>query len=146
MSRTVTVSDHVAPVIASVKATPNVLWPPDHRLVPVVVSVVATDNSGSASCRISAVASDEPVSGYGAGHTSPDWIVTGNLTLRLREERLPCSDGRVYTITVTCSDASGNAASASATVEVPHDARGRGRDDDGCRDHDRDDDRGRRDH
>jgi hypothetical protein len=123
-TRTVSVVDTRPPTIRSVAASPNVLWPPNHRLVPVVVSVLASDTGGAAACRIVAVHSNEPVNGSGDDDTAPDWTITGDLTLLLRAERSGHGDGRVYTITVRCEDASGNAASATATVNVPHD-RGR---------------------
>jgi uncharacterized protein len=121
ITRTVNVVDTRPPAIRSVAASPNVLWPPNHRLVPVVVSVLASDTGGAAACRIVAVHSDEPVNGCGDGDTTPDWTITGDLTLQLRAERSGHGDGRVYTITVRCEDASGNAASATVTVKVAHD-------------------------
>jgi hypothetical protein len=117
-TRTVKVVDTKPPRIRRVRATPDVLWPPDHRLVPVVVRVDATDAGGVPSCRITQVTSNEPVSGRHAGHTSPDWIITGALTLKLRAERIGPHE-RVYTIHVQCVDPSGNAANAKTTVEVP---------------------------
>src|SRR4029453_8528437 len=43
----VTVNDADPPMITSVSASPDVLWPPNHKMVPVVVSATATDNCGS---------------------------------------------------------------------------------------------------
>ena len=54
-SRTVKVVDTVAPVITSVTASPNVLWPPIHLPFPVKVTVKATDPAGTPSCRITSV-------------------------------------------------------------------------------------------
>jgi hypothetical protein len=108
------------PVIGAVAVTPNVLWPPDHQLVPVTVSASATDNCDPAPvCRITEVASNEPVDGLGDSDTAPDWIITGDLTLSLRAERAGSGVGRLYTITVSCADASGNASEAAALVTVP---------------------------
>jgi predicted extracellular nuclease len=116
-TRTVKVVDRQPPCIQRLRATPDTLWPPDHRLVPVTVKVTATDDAGAPSCRITRVTSNEPVSGRHAGHTTPDWIVTGDLTLKLRAERL---DSRIYSIRVTCGDLSGNTTSATTKVRVPH--------------------------
>ena len=56
--------------------------------------------------------------------TEVDWLITGDLTLELRAERSGRSkEGRVYTITVQCADASGNSSTAEVTVTVPHDQR-----------------------
>jgi hypothetical protein len=76
------------------------------------------DNSRQATCTVG-VTSNEPVNGTGEGDTAPDWAVTDAVSVQLRAERAGTGSGRVYTITVTCRDASGNAAVGSATVEVP---------------------------
>jgi len=57
-------------------------------------------------------------------HTTPDWQVTGDLRLDLRSERTGGGSGRLYTITVQCTDASGNAAAGTVSVSVPHDQGG----------------------
>jgi hypothetical protein len=112
---TVNVVDKQPPTISSVAASPNVLWPPNNKLVPVTVSVSATDNcTPNPVCNITAIASNEPIS-------SGDTQITGNLTANLRAQRLGSGTGRIYTLTVQCTDGSGNASSAPVTVEVPHD-------------------------
>jgi hypothetical protein len=111
------------PVIAALTATPNILWPPNHKMVPVIVSVDVSDNCDSAvlqSCRIINVTSNEPVLGTGDGNTAIDWEITGNLTVNLRAERAGNGTGRTYTITVECTDNGGNTATQSITVTVPH--------------------------
>ena len=118
----VTKGDVTPPVISSVSADSSVLWPPNHKMRSVAVAVVVSDNSDpSPSCSIISVGSDEPVSGKGAGNTSPDWEVTGDSTVDLRAERSGKGDGRVYTIEVDCSDASGNTSTSTTEVTVPHD-------------------------
>ena len=112
---TVTVVDQEAPVISLVSAYPNVLWPPNHKMVPVVLEGDATDNCESA-CQIISVSSNESV-----GKTSPDWIITGDLTVKLRAERFGKGHGREYSITVECTDKSGNSSTATEKVIVPHD-------------------------
>ena len=54
------VVDCTLPVISSAAASPNSLWPPNHKMIPVVVTVTATDDCGAASCGVISVASDEP--------------------------------------------------------------------------------------
>jgi hypothetical protein len=51
---TVTVVDEEAPVISSVSTSPNKLWPPNHKFVPVVLTVDASDNCDS-TCQIISV-------------------------------------------------------------------------------------------
>jgi hypothetical protein len=109
-------ADTTPPTILSVTASPNVLWPPNHKMVPVTITVNATDNvDPNPVSQIVAVKSNQ-------AETSPDWVITGPLTLQLRAERSG-EGARTYTITVRCSDASGNAATADVTVTVPHDQR-----------------------
>jgi hypothetical protein len=112
--------DMTAPVISSVSASPNSLWAPNHKMVPVSVSIVATDNCVTPTCAISSVSSNEPINGLGDGNTSPDWAITSPTTLLLRAERAGVGSGRVYTIGVTCTDGV-NTALGSTTVTVPHD-------------------------
>jgi len=115
--------DAEAPLIIGVVASPDVLWPPNGRLVPVTLSVNVTDNcGGSITAQIVSVTSSEPVTG-GSDTTSPDYIITDSLSVALRAERLESGPGRVYTISVKCTDASGNASTKSVTVTVPHDLR-----------------------
>lgn len=111
------------PNIASVTPTPSSLKPPNHKMVPVTIAVSVTDSCDAnvlASCHIISVSSDEPASGTGDGDASPDWKITGNLTLQLRAERAGSGTGRTYTIGIRCTDNAGNVASASTTVTVPH--------------------------
>ncbi len=118
----VTVRDTTPPVVESVKANPSVLWPPNHQMVPVRVEVKASDACGSVSSRIVSVTSNEPLKGHGDGNTSPDWRITGDLSVELRAERSGPGNGRVYTINVEISDDARNMVTRNITVLVPHDA------------------------
>jgi hypothetical protein len=89
-------------------------------MVPVTVKVDATDNCTIVSTEIISVTSSEPVTG-GSDVTSPDWEITGPLSVNLRAERLQTGPGRIYTVTVRCTDASGNATTRNAQVRVPQD-------------------------
>jgi hypothetical protein len=122
------VVDTKAPEIHSVTAAPSSLWPPNHKMVPVAVTVDVSDVcDGTPSCGIVSVTSNEPVNDIGDGNTEPDWRVTGPLTVELRAERAGPLTGRIYTITVQCTDASGNrSATREVMVTVPHD-QGKGR-------------------
>jgi hypothetical protein len=113
--------DTTPPTITSASASPNTLWPPNHRMVPVTVSVTATDNSGVVpTCQIVSVSSNEPINGLGDGDSAPDWQITGDLSVNLRAERSGMGNGRAYTLTVQCTDGSNNSSSAQTTVSVPH--------------------------
>jgi hypothetical protein len=116
----VTVRDTAAPKIAAATASPSLLWPPDHKMTPVAVSVSASDRCDPAvRCRIESVSSNEPENGQGDGDTSPDWQIMGDLTLKLRAERLGPGNGRVYSIGLRCVDTSGNSAGRTIAVTVP---------------------------
>jgi hypothetical protein len=118
----VTVVDTTPPTINSVVATPDVLWPVNHKMIPVTVTVDVSDIcDATPTCRIVAVTSNEPVDATGDGKTSPDWEIVGDLALKLRAERAGAGNGRVYTITVRCTDDSGNSSTKNVQVSVPHD-------------------------
>jgi hypothetical protein len=118
---TITGGDMEPPTISSVTASPNVLWPANHKMVPVTVTVVAFDNTEVTSCRILSVTSSEPDNGLGDGDTAFDIQTTGDLSLLLRAERSGKGNGRTYTITVKCQDEVGNASTGTVTVTVPRD-------------------------
>jgi hypothetical protein len=120
-TQTVTVGDAHAPTISGLGVSPTQLWPPNHKMRDVAVSYSVSDNCSAAAqltCVLS-VSSNQPVNDVGDGNTAPDWEIVGAQHVRLRAER---SQGqtRVYTITLTCTDAYGNASSKSATVSVTH--------------------------
>jgi hypothetical protein len=121
----VTVIDTIPPVIAAATPFPSVLWPPNGKMVPVTVSVNASDVcSPHLDCRIMSVTSSETNAGNKKGSTSgPDYEITGPLQVQLRSERLGSGQGRIYMLTVRCSDAAGNSSEKAVYVTVPHDQR-----------------------
>jgi len=119
--QTIIVEDVSLPSIDSLSADPNVLWSPNHKMIPVTLTVSATDNCDlDPNCEIIDVSSNEPVNGLGDGDTAPDWEITGDLTLNLRAERSGKGSGRLYTITVRSKDYALNASEMQVTVSVPH--------------------------
>jgi len=116
-----TVHDTMQPTIKSMRSSSNVLWPPNHRMVPVTLFPSVSDTCHAAqSCQIIWVTSNEPVNGIGDGDTAPDWQITGDLTVNLRAERSGKHSGRVYTIMVQCTDGFENNTTKTMTVTVPH--------------------------
>jgi hypothetical protein len=112
--------DTTPPRIVGIVATPNVLWPPNRRMVPVRVHVNAVDNlDPSPVVRITQVTSNEP-----QNPLAPEWEITGTQSLNLRADRLGKGKGRIYTIVVECKDKDGNVSSASVNVMVPHETKG----------------------
>lgn len=123
-SFTITVRDTTPPTIVSITASPNNFWPPDHKMADVTVTVIATDLVDPApSSHIVSVSSNQADNSNGDGNTSPDWIITGPLTLQVRVERDNGSD-RVYTITIATTDSSGNTAYGTVTVTVAQTSHG----------------------
>lgn len=115
---TLHVVDNTAPVISAVSVTPNLIGD-DGSMVPITVSVSASDNcGGTPAARILSITSSEPVTSRG-DWTSPDWIIGEGLTGQVRAERASNRHGRIYTITVICTDAAGNSSTATTTVTVP---------------------------
>ncbi len=115
----VTVKDVTPPVITQVSANPSSLWPANHKMKDVMIDYKTADNCGGATSSLS-VRSNEPVSGTGDGDTAPDWVILDNHRLQLRAERSGKGSGRVYTVTITSTDASGNVATKTIDVLVPH--------------------------
>jgi len=101
---------------------------PNHKMVLVTVDYAVADNCGVADYALSA-SSSEPEDGLGDGATANDiqLIPDDPYHLYLRAERSGTGDGRIYTITIACTDTSGNTATHSAQVTVAHDKRSNGR-------------------
>jgi hypothetical protein len=111
----VNVKDTTAPRIVSAVPSLLILTPPDGRMVTVAIATVVTDVADPApACTITKVTSNEAL-----GATSPDWTITGALTVDLRAETKAKKD-RIYTVIVSCSDSSGNTAVAKPQITVPH--------------------------
>lgn len=102
--------------IANPAASPNVLWPPNHKLVPVKI---AYDAGATATCSL-AVTSNQPVQ---SGH-EPDWVVVDAHNVLLRAERSGKGRFREYTVTISCEAGAGNVNTKTVVVKVPHDQRG----------------------
>ena len=117
----VTVHDVLPPSI-TLSATPDLLWPPNHKLRPVEVTATVTDDHDPAPVfELVSVTSNEPdnAPGIGDGNTVNDIVMVDADSFLLRAERAGNGTGRIYTITYRAVDAAGNAAVASVEVFVP---------------------------
>lgn len=101
--------DTTAPSIVSLSASPSTVWPPTGLLVPVTVSVTATDDVDAAPvCALNSIS--------GTGATPYDYAITGALSAKVR-----ATSGRTYTLSVRCLDKAGNSSQAATAVVVPSD-------------------------
>ena len=121
-------TDQVQVVVMNVTAPPDcerarpsrsVLWPPDHKLLPVDILGVS---GAHVVITITGVTQDEPVNGRGDGDTSPDAVVQGSRAL-LRAERSGRGNGRVYHVHFMATDAQGQTCTGAVAVGVPHSGR-----------------------
>jgi len=122
----ITVRDTIAPTL-TLAVEPSLLWPPNHRLVPVHVNLHANDACDvSAVARLLSVSASEPDDAPGDkdGRTTGDIAGveagTPDAVILLRAERSGGGSGRTYEMTYRARDASGNQTTALATVRVPH--------------------------
>lgn len=107
------------PVITGLNVDKAVLWPANHKMVDVTVNYTVTDNCAPPPVCTLSVTSNEPVNGTGDGDTAPDWEIVDAHHVRLRAERSGNGNGRIYTVTVTCTDSGGRSSSQTTLVSVP---------------------------
>jgi streptogramin lyase len=138
----ITVEDTIPPEVDCC-VNPEVLWPPNHKMVPVLVFIealdICTETKDLVLLSVTA-ASNQPDDdkGDGAftgdvdgqdGYTSPvdiSYAFTPDIggfvgVIDLRAERDGRDADRIYTITATVKDVSGNETTVSCEVIVPHD-------------------------
>jgi len=116
--------DRTAPTLTC-SANPATLWPPNHKLIPVALSVLLADAlSGPSAWALVSASSSEADKGLGDGDTACD--IQGfepgqaNVAGRVRAERAGGGPGRTYTFTYSGRDAAGNTATCGPEVRVPH--------------------------
>jgi hypothetical protein len=125
-SITVTITDTTPPRLSPV-ANQTHLWPPDHRMVRVLIQTNVSDNSGLPVMLSAFVSSNEPETGLGEWDIGPDWNVVaidpvqGTIALDLRSERSERGSGRKYTVAIIATDQVGNVATANTEILVPRD-------------------------
>jgi hypothetical protein len=110
------------PPTLSASASPNRLWPPNHKYVTVQATTpVSDDRDPSPTVDLVSVTSNEPdnAPGDADGNTTNDIVIVDDDIFRLRAERSEDGTGRIYTITYLATDACGNVTQATAAVRVP---------------------------
>lgn len=120
-----TISSNEPPVCTGAYPSPNLLWPPNHQMVPVAVLGVTDPDGDPINIAITSIFQDEPVNTYGDGSFTPDGSGIGTAVAELRAERVGTpkvpGNGRVYHIAFTADDGNGGTCSGSVAVGVPHD-------------------------
>jgi len=107
------------PAISNASATPSSLWPPNHKMEDIAVDYTVAGTCPT-SCTLNVV-SNEAINGLGDGNTTVDWIVVDPKHVRLRSERSGNGDGRIYTVTIACTNSASQFASENVKVTVAHD-------------------------
>ncbi len=120
----VTITDTTPPRLSPVPDQAY-LWPPDHRMVRVLIQTNVSDNSGLPVMLGAFVSSNEPETGLGEWDVGPDWNIIavdharGTVALELRAEHSERGSGRKYTVTITATDQAKNVATAKTEIIVP---------------------------
>jgi probable HAF family extracellular repeat protein len=96
-----------------------VLWPPNHKLVPIQIVGLSHLDEHPVGITVTAVTQDEPVNGLGDGNTSPDAIPRQTGIVLLRAERAGGGNGRVYRVQFKADDDVGGVCSGSVSVLEP---------------------------
>jgi hypothetical protein len=108
------------PDCSGVKATPDSLWPADHKLRQVGLAGATDPDGDSVALTIKRVTQDEPLDGLGDGDTAPDAQAGASpSSMLLRAERSGKGDGRVYVIEFEGRDGRGGDCTGQVSVSVP---------------------------
>lgn len=107
-----------APRCDAARAVPDVLWPPDRRLVPIQVQGVTHSGGQPVTIAVETVTHNEPAGGAGG----PDALVHGGAAL-VRAARDGNGSGRIYEVGFVATDADGAACNGTVRVTVPHSRR-----------------------
>lgn len=109
---------NAAPLCDAAFARPSILWPPDHRLVGIVIDGVDDPDGDPLLVTVTDVVSNEPDDAPGSGNTSPDAQLD---PLAVRAERSGQGNGRLYVISFVADDGRGGECTGVVQVCVPHD-------------------------
>jgi uncharacterized repeat protein (TIGR01451 family) len=125
-TQTVTVVDNEVPTFTFTGT--QTMWPPNHKYrtftTANLVASVHDNCDGTIPITgvvITKVTSDEIENGNGDGNTLNDIVIAADCkSVQLRSEREGNSNGRVYTIFFSVTDAAGNTGTGITKVVVPH--------------------------
>ena len=105
------------PPTLEVTLTPNTIWSPDDKHIPVNVTFAAKedDYDNLPEIRLESITANEPLE-PGDIHDASFGLDDRHIRLRAKHNG---STSRIYTVNYSATDASGNQSTASATVTVP---------------------------
>jgi hypothetical protein len=108
------------PPSLTVSLSPDTLWPPNGKQVPITATLTVKDDYDPApEIQLVSIMANEAVDISDAKDALPG---TDDRSFYLTAKRAGTNTaGRIYTVTYSATDGSGNKATASATVTVPHD-------------------------
>jgi hypothetical protein len=108
------------PPTLSVTLSPNTLWPPNEKSIPITATITVKDDyDPEPEIKLESITASETLA---AGDIQDAQLGTDDRNFSLTAKRAGTNmAGRIYTVTYSATDASGNKATASATVTVPHD-------------------------
>ena len=114
------------PDCSGATATPDNLWPPNHKFHDITVTGVTDPDGDDVVIEVTSIKQDEPINGLDDGDTCPDATGVGTDIASVRAERVGGEfgsegDGRFYWIYFTATDAFGATCSNTVKVSVPHD-------------------------
>jgi hypothetical protein len=98
----------------------SVIWPPNHKMVPVQINGITDPNGLQVTVSITSIMQDEPVDTRDDNHTLVDGNGVGTATAFVRAERSRHGTGRIYFISFTATDTSSLSCSGTVEVFVPH--------------------------
>jgi hypothetical protein len=103
----------------AISLAPDVLWPPNHKLVTINASISALDdNYPNPQVRLGSITANEPLK---TGDIVADFGTRAQTFKVISERKGNSKAGRVYTVTYSATNSCGNSTSASETIVVPHD-------------------------
>src|SRR5262245_5805622 len=112
---------NLPPVCTDAFASPDSLWPPNHKLVPISIDGVTDPDGDPVAITVVDVAQDEPVDASDNGGTCGDAAGVGTGNVAVRSERSGGGDGRVYHIAFRAADPLGAFCTGEVVVCVRHD-------------------------
>ena len=110
----------ITPPTLSITLSPNTLWPPNDKLVPITATIAVNDDyDPEPEIKLESITATEMLAD---GDIQDAQLGADDRSFSLAAKRAGTNmAGRIYTVTYSATDASGNKATASATVTVPHD-------------------------